>query len=268
MLDYQIAIPSYDRAEICQTKTLATLQQMGVNADRVTVFVADESEKEIYDAQLGGNWRTVVAELGLYRARRFISAYYPEGTRLLNFDDDIQGFFEKQGTKTQSYLGTVTDLAEEGFTQCEAAGAKLWGVYPVNNGFFMKDQTVVGLRFIIGAFFGSYAGDEVFLGNRPPQSSGEDSETTLRSFLLHGRVVRLEYLSFKTNMFAKGGMDTELRTYGIENRNDDNTRALLDIAQRYPDLTRIYKKAGDVTNIRLKNITLAKIPRNVQAVVL
>ena len=268
MLDYQIAIPSYDRAEVCQTKTLATLREMGVDADRVTVFVADEAEKEIYDQQFRGDWRTVVAELGLYRARRFINAYYSEGTRLLSFDDDVQGFFEKQGTKTQSYLGTVSDLATEGFSQCEAARAKLWGVYPVNNGFFMKDQTVVGLRFIIGAFFGSFAGDEVFLGKRPQQSSGEDSENTLRSFLLHGKVVRLEYLSLKTNMFAKGGMDTELRTYGIENRNDDNTRALLDIAQRYPDLTRIYRKAGGVTNIRLKNITLAKIPRHAGAVVL
>lgn len=261
MLDYQIAIPSYDRAETCQTKTLATLQSMGVNADRVTVFVADEAQKEIYDEQLGGDWRTVVAEFGLYRARRFIHEHYHQGTRLLNFDDDIQGFFEKRGKEMQPYFGTVDDLATDGFIQCEAAGAKLWGVYPVNNGFFMNDQTVVGLRYIIGAVFGSYAGDEVFLGKRPQQSSGEDYETTLRSFLIHGKVVRLEYLSFKTAYFAKGGMDSELKTNGIADRAHDHTRALTDIASRHPELARTYKKAKNVTNLRLKNITLAKIPR-------
>lgn len=268
MIDYQIAIPSYDRAEVCQTKTLATLREMGVDADRVTVFVADEAEKEIYDQQFNGDWRTVVAELGIFKARRFINAHYAEGTRILSIDDDMKGFIEKRGKSTQPYLGTITDLAQEGFAHCEAAAGKLWGIHPTENGFFMKDYTVVGLRYIGAGMFGSYAGDPVFLGRRPQQSSGEDFETSLRSFLMYGKVVRLEYLGWSTANFAKGGIDSELQTYGITDRANDHTRALIDIASRFPELAKTYKKSGNVTNLRLKSITLAKIPRHAGAVVL
>jgi hypothetical protein len=260
-MDYQIAIPSYDRSEICQSKTLAMLEAMGVDADRVTVFVADESQREIYNSRFRGGWRVVAAELGIFKARRFYHAYYPEGTRILNLDDDIERCLVKQGSKATGYPGTIDDLAADGFSQCEAAGAKLWGVYPVNNGFFMKDYTVLGLRYVVGAFYGSFAGDHVFLGPRSQQSSGEDYETTLRSFKAYGKIVRLEYLTFKTKYFAEGGIDSELKSYGIMERGGDHARALTDIASRHSHLATIYKKAGGMTNIRLKNVTMAKIPR-------
>jgi hypothetical protein len=259
-MHYQVVVPSYDRSVVCHHKTLATLQRFSVDADLVTVFVASEDEKERYDAEFSGNWRTVVAELGVFRARRFINGYFKEGTQLLSLDDDIDDILQKDGTRCVPYTGTIEDLAVDGFSQCASAGARLWGVYPAANGLFMNDYTVLGLRLVCGALYGSFAGDDVFLGERSLHSSGEDIETTLRSFVAYQKIVRLEYLTYRTKYFARGGIDAELNKQGV-NRASDNTARLHEIAARFPSLTSTYLKAGGVTNIKFKNITQAKIPR-------
>ena len=261
--DYRIAIPSYARPEAIKDKTLHMLDQMSVDRDRILVVCATPEEKECYDASLRNGWRTEVAELGLVNAREWYHRYFPEGTRIISIDDDIDGLYQKDGVKLVPYAGSIDDLAEDGFSQCEAAGAMLWGIYPVLNGMFMNDQTVVGLRFICGAFFGSYAGDYVFQGRQ--NSNGEDWESTLLSFKGYGKVVRLEYVTFKTRMWqgADGGMSQEQG--GLENRMQAHEVSLKGIATRYPQFVSTYRKAGNILNLRLKSIDLAKIPRDSRA---
>jgi len=262
-LDYRIAIPSYGRPEAIKAKTLLMLDQMDVDRDRILVVCATHEEKESYDAALRNDWRTEVARLGLANAREWYHRHLPKGTRIISIDDDIEGLYQKDGVKLAPYQGTIDDLAEDGFSQCEAAGAGLWGVYPVLNGMFMNDQTVVGLRFICGAFFGSYAGDPVFQSRHSP--NGEDWDSTLLSFARYRKVVRLEYVTFKTRMWqgADGGMSQEQG--GLENRMKQHEASLKDIASRYPQLVSTYRKAGNILNLRLKRIDLAKIPKDNRA---
>ena len=258
-MNYRIAIPSYGRPQAIKDKTLNTLDEMGVDRDRVVIVCANPEQKELYEASIGANWNFEVAEIGLVNAREWYHEYFPEGTRILNFDDDIEAVLVKSGNKTEKYKGTVDDLAEEGFSQCEAAEARLWGVYPANNGMFMKDQTVVGLRFIVGAFFGSYAGDAVFKNRR---GTNDDWETTLQSFYRYGRVVRLDYLGIRTKYLldnTEGGISKQLG--GIEARLTRRETLINQVCNRYPHLTKTYRKAGDILNIRLKNITYARIPK-------
>lgn len=259
-MDYRIAIPSYARPEAIKDKTLHMLDQMSVDRDRILVVCATPEEKERYDASLGNGWRTEVAELGVPLARAWYHRYFPEGTRIISVDDDIEGLYQKSGVKLIPYAGSIDDLVEDGFSQCEAAGAKLWGVYPVFNGMFMNDQTVVGLRFICAAFFGSYAGDPIFQDRHG--SDGEDWESTLRSFISYNKVVRLEYVTFKTRMWqdVEGGISQEVG--GLDNRMKLRETSLQDIATRYPQLVSTYRKAGNILNLRLKSIDIAKIPRD------
>ena len=93
MIDYQIAIPSYKRSETIKKKTLKVLAEYDIPPERVTVFVANEEELEAYtkslsEHQYGGNIVVGVPTIG--KQRNFIEKYYPEGTRLMMFDDDIK----------------------------------------------------------------------------------------------------------------------------------------------------------------------------------
>jgi hypothetical protein len=261
-MDYQIAIPSYKRPNYLLSQTLQTLKKTGVDPEIITVFVATKEEKAIYDTALqaiGSEVKTVVGVPGLINQRIWYNTnYYDPGTRILNLDDDIAGIYQKKGeNKLAPYEGTMNELVEKGFSACEESGARLWGIAAALNGLFLKNTTTVGLRYICGIFHGSYAGDLALCGpERVHDSSGEDFETTLRNYLLYGRVVRLDGYAPKTKYFQVGGIQAELG--GKEEREKDHHEALCRIAARYPDWATIYEKAGGVSNIRLKTITESK----------
>ena len=94
--EYIIAIPSYKRAETLRDKTLATLKEHGIPANRIHVFVATPEEKERYGATLeaGTYGQLIVAIPGMAAVRNFITGYYPVGQRIVNIDDDNKGFLE------------------------------------------------------------------------------------------------------------------------------------------------------------------------------
>ena len=261
--DYQIAVPSYKRPHILTTQTLQTLQNLGNNLSNVTVFTANPEETAIYKTAtqaVGLDVNVVTAVPGLTACRVWYNTeYYAKDTRILNLDDDIAKICQKSGEKNLAdYDGTLDDLVRRGFEACEEYNAKLWGINAALNGLFMKNTTSVGLRYICGIFHGSYAGDEALCGgDREIQSSGEDFETTLRSFVRYGKVVRLDGYAPKTKYFANGGMVAELG--GKAERDAHHREMLMKIAAEYPDLAKVYDKAGGVANIRLKTVTEAKI---------
>lgn len=265
-MDYLIAIPSYARPELLKQQTIAFLERHHVNSERITVFVANQDEYERYQEVLGNKYRIVVGVLGKVNQQRFYHSYYPEGTPLLNLDDDTLTLRQRTlDGKLEDFHGSIDDLVVKGFEICKQAGAKMWGINPVENGFFMSDVITVGLRYICGNFYGNYAGDTAIMSKDRTytESSGDDFETTLRSFIQNGSVVRFEYICPKTKYFASGGIDAELKTRGMLNRKEEHGVALSNIVGRYPELSSLTIKAGGVTNIRLKPITFNKIPREV-----
>jgi len=264
-LDYQIAIPSYKRAELLKNVTLKTLEKYGARKDRITIFVANEEEQKNYNSVLSG-YKIVVAEIGQLNAYRFYHReYYPKGTPLLNLDDDIYDLQQPNDkNKLEPYDGTLDELVQLGFDLCEASGAKMWGINPVNNAFFMQDWAVIGLRYICGNFYGNYAGDPAIIGDDRPSllSSGDDYETTIRSFLQNGAVVRIDWITPITKYFAKnGGIDSEVIDKGYADRQEEHAAELQAIIERYPHLTSPQVKANGIFNIQVKKLTFGKIPR-------
>jgi hypothetical protein len=259
--NYEIAIPSYRRHNLLVQQTIPTLKNLKADLNNITVFVANRQEKLIYDTTLeafGHKLRVVVGVPGIGPQRQFINAYYPEGTRIFSMDDDVSGVFEKVGEKYRPTEMTLDEIVEIGYKVCEDHGARIWGINAVLNGFFMKDTATVGLRYVCGIFHGGYAQDPVLISpDRSLISSGEDFENTLRSYVTYGGVVRLDWLAPKTKYFNNGGIQEAVG--GKEARRLDHAKALEEICGRYPDLSKTYIKSGDVTNIRLKTKTSAKI---------
>lgn len=262
-VNYQVAIPSYRRAEVLRKKTLTTLERLGVEDSRIHIFVANEAEYESYRSALGDRWRLIIGHIGKEQQQKFYHNYFQSGTPLLNMDDDIDDLLElTPDNKLRSYQGTMHDLVQLGFGLCEKTGAGMWGLNAVSNGFFMSEEVTVGLRFIIGNFYGNYAGDPAVIGaNREiSECSADDWLTTIRSFQEYGRVVRIEWLNAKTKMFAKGGMNAQHEEQGIARRDKHNKDIEL-LGLLFPELVTVKTKADGMRNLRLRSLTEKKIPK-------
>lgn len=264
-MHYEIAIPSYKRTETLNKATLATLVRLGADLDRVTVWTATDEQREIYQAELAQDVQVRTALPGLMAARQHYHRYYPEGTPILNMDDDLYALQQKNGDGLRDPDMTLDEIVSVGFKIADGTGARIWGINPVSNGWFMRDEVTIGLRYICGIFYGSYAGDPDMIGERitdPRHSSAEDFEMSLKSFVSNGALVRLEYLTAMTKYFADGGIKAAAADLGNE-RTDLHREGCQAIASAYPDLCKMYHKAGGVPNLRLKTITHAKIPLEV-----
>ncbi len=258
---YEVAVPSYRRDRAIADRTLATLDRLKVDRDRVTVFVADEPERDAYDTALDGEWRVVVGRPGLYDCRRwYANEYYPTGTPVLHFDDDVDDLLDRgDGKKLVAWDGSIDQLAALGFGMTEGVGARVWGITAVANAFYMADEAVAGLRYICGIVHGTIAGDTVSNPDGPAVSSGADFARSLASYVAYGSVVRLGWVAPKTIYFAPGGMQAELG--GKEARARDHASALRQIARRHPGLAKlVQKKSGP--NLRLTPKTVLRVPRS------
>lgn len=259
---FHIAIPSLKRAEVLVAKTLPMVRRLHPAMTNVTVFTSNQKERFHYQrvlARAGFDTVTVIqGKKGLLKQRRFYhKRYYNKNDLILNMDDDIDDLKIVVDGKLTSYTGTLQELVDRMASLCEAWGARLAGVYPVCNAFYMKNRHVVGLRYIVGALFLSYGGDKAICGidRVSTESSGEDFETCIRSYLLHGNVVRLEDIAVKTDYFATddGGIKGELKCLGVSDRKSVHEAALTRLHHAYPDITSIRQKK-DVLNLRLKSI--------------
>jgi len=263
MIDYQVAIPTYKRCDILVNQSLATLDRGKVDRDRVTVFVADESELEKYRFATGGDWRIEISRPGKFGSLRYyVGEYYKRGTPLLSLDDDIRWFGElgKDG-KLHDYDGTIDDIVDLGFRVCRKYNAPMWGLNPTPNPFWMKREISVGLRYIIGCFHGLFAGEESIVGERlANKEAADDHETTLRAWIRTRSLVRFEYLSPRTKYFATGGIDADWVRHGLT-RQEQNEAKFYEIAEKWPSLCSVRIKSGNVANLRFKSLTTARLGR-------
>jgi len=241
--DYIIAIPSYKRAETLRDKTLATLKEHRIPAERIHVFVATPEEKQRYEATLevGTYGKLIVAIPGMAAVRNFITGHYPVGQRIVNIDDDIKGFLEFSETarRHEMPLRNLDGFIRRAFAESQKTGFRLWGIYPVPNGFFMRaGEPSTDLKYIIGAFWGiTNPGIDVL------KVTIDDKEDYLRSLIMYvadGGVLRFRDIAPKTAYYKEAGGMQEERT---KNRVTKSAEAL---HRAFPDLTKLNatKKSG------------------------
>jgi hypothetical protein len=255
-LSYQIAIPTYQRPDIIQHKTLALLHQHNINPKLITLFVANDTEAELYKSKVPSNLygKIVIGEKGLKNQRNFISRYYPEGTMVVEFDDDVAKIVElvvvtKKSKKNDKSLKPISNLdvfIKNAFDMCRKNNIFLWGVYPLANAHFMTDTVTTDLRFIVGPMWGMinrHRNDLLLTIDEK-----ENSERTLQFWTADKTVLRFNNVAIETAYYKnKGGMQAEGK-----NRRDEALKSAIYLHGKYPDLTKIYlgKKSG-VPEVRL-----------------
>jgi hypothetical protein len=249
--NYIIAIPSYNRSELIQVKTLALLNRHGIDPSNITIFVANKEQEEIYKKKVPSNLygNIIVGKIGLKEQRNFIMDYYPEGKHIVQMDDDLEKIVElttltprSRNTKTMG-LKSLEDLdafIKKAFEKCKAEDIYLWGVYPLANSRFMSPKVTTDLRFIVGPFWG------IINRHRPDLlitiDEKENAERTLQHYTIDHKVLRFNNVGIETRYYKnKGGMQNEGK-----NRKEEALKSVLYLHDKYPKLTKIYlgKKSG------------------------
>jgi len=213
--NYQIGIPSFKRSETIKSKTLSLLARHNIDPKRVTIFVADETEFQIYEKSLFGSPynKIVIAKPGIIGVRNFMRLYYKEGTPVLFIDDDIKDMeILAEGDKAEltPVFNLERDIIFRGFNVMREHNAYIWGIYAARNPEFMRKQISIGLYYIIASFYGNIIrhSDDLIIGT----ADKEDYERSVQHFIKDGRVVRLNFATANTNYYTERGGLQETRT--------------------------------------------------------
>ena len=101
MEDYVVAIPSYQRHNIIESKTLRMLARCNVSSNTIYIFVANETEKKMYEEFLDKTKynKIVVGIKGITKQRIFISKYFPNNKYIISIDDDVEKIFKLKQNK-------------------------------------------------------------------------------------------------------------------------------------------------------------------------
>jgi hypothetical protein len=235
--DVVIVIPSYKRAETIQNKTLAVLKDYKIPADKIHIFVADKEQEKEYKAAVPRELYGAihVGRPGLGAVRNEISAHYPVGKPIVECDDDITAFLEysARARRNEKKLDDLKSVIIRGFEECQAVSCRLWGVYPIPNGFFMKPGVSTDLKFCIGSFWGWWNPGVRAMKIDNKKGEKEDYERTLKMFFLDGAVVRLNYVAPKTAYYKEAG-----GLQAFEGRVERQEAYVKELMERYPNWIR------------------------------
>lgn len=245
-MDYQIAIPSHKRSQTINQRTLRYLSDAGIERDRVRVFVAPD-QVETYTTELD---KALYAELipsalGVRENHNFITSYYPDGEFLVRADDDIRHLATKANDKTLEPVLNLDEWIRAAFFQALDLGATMWGIYPISNPFFMKQNVRTGLSFLIGQFFGAVNRHSEVL----KAELKEDYERAILRYIADGNLIRMDFMCAVAGGVGKnaGGLQSMDR----KSMNQRGTDYLLDTYPKYVKLKAA--KVDGYPEIRLVN---------------
>lgn len=216
----------------------------------------------------------VVGHKGLATQRNFITSFYPSGQHILNMDDDIRNVMRlrvaRGNPRDRKYwrleplthkishskniggtggiiksTSSLDEVIQSGFKKAMGAGAYLWGIYPVDNAYFMQPNSSTRLKFIVGPMFGIINRPELASKLDITMDEKEDMERTLRYWRQDGVIIRLNYITVQTAYYDNaGGMQASLDK-PLDTRKQAAETAANRLHKMFPDLTQVfYRKSG------------------------
>lgn len=230
MVNYVVAIPTYNRVEEVTNKTLKTLKDGGVSKNKIYLFVANKQQYELYGNNVPKNLynEIIIGKKGITNQRIFISQYFKEGQYVISMDDDIEEFETLSKSEKLIKLKDVDKFFIDAYKLMKKEKLFIWGIYPVRNPFFMYNQTTFDLRFIIGVTFGFIVRHNSRLKMSTNAETKEDYEQTILYYKMDGGVIRFNNITTKTKFNAPGGLGTD--------RYERNKKAAEYLVKKYPDL--------------------------------
>jgi len=249
MPGYVVAIPTYKRHEILEKKSLKTLIDGGVSPSKIYIFLANEEEKEIYEKEIPKSMyhKLVVGVKGIANQRKFMVKYFKEGEHVVSIDDDVEALFKFQSSTKLTKMTDIDKFFKEAFQRLHQEKLFIWGIYPVNNAFFMKDKVTTDLKFIIGVLRGFINRHDKDLEPSEQSEGKEDYEQSILYFKKDGGVLRYNNVTPKTKFNSVGGLGKD--------RFDMNKKAAAYLKKTYPDIITIFHRKNGMTEVKLKKMS-------------
>jgi len=269
-MNFKIIIPSYSRDSIICKKTLQVLANAAVPQENIYIFVL-ESQKCSYKTEFIKNnfdrinLISVNIEPGLDKMRNYITLYFPEGDYLLHMDDDIDDILKlsideniidiKKSIRYNliSKISEFIEICNDAFDIIKNNNTALFGIYPVANGYFMKDlpEHTFDLRFCVGVLWGSINDHSILIDIEEK----EDVQRSIMYFMKYKKILRINNITIKTKYYkTKGGMQD--RCINDLNRIESSKKSCEFLLDKYPEYTKLYtsKKTG-IYEIKLLSTT-------------
>jgi hypothetical protein len=143
---------------------------------------------------------------GIVPARNYIMDYFGKGKRIVFMCDDVQSIeIMIDGKLRKLNSGEIKAVIDAGFGAMDNRCAKLWGVYPVPNSFYMK-LGIAECAFIIATFCGIEIDD--FRFNEKRVWSKEDYVLSAEMVLRYGKVARFNDVCVRAKHYSKGGAES------------------------------------------------------------
>lgn len=241
MDNFIIAIVSHNRAKKLKEKTLKILND--ANIENIYLFVSDEEQKKKYINEIPeNNFKEIVITKTntLIEKKTFIYKYFHKDLNIIICEDDINKFVIKDGNKTKQY-NDLKKLFNDGFELCKKNNTKIFGIYPVSNGMFMKDNITTDFKFILNVCYGyiSDPEDETLITKDAPHK--EDYERSILYYKKFKKVIRINNISIQTCYFSAGGFSLEKTER--QNKMEESAQILLN---KYPEYIKniFYRKDG------------------------
>ena len=247
MVNYVVAIPTYNRHYVLANKTLKTLIEGNVNKNRIFLFVANKEQYKLYEDIVPKNMynQIIIGKKGITNQRKFIAKYFPEGQYVISMDDDVEEFEILKGEKLIK-LKDVDKFFTEAYHLLRKEHLFIWGIYPVRNPFFMYKNITTDLRFIIGVTFGFIVRHNKKLEPSIKAETKEDYEQTILYFKMDGGVLRFNNITTKTKFNAPGGLGTD--------RYERNKNAAHYLEHMYPDIINVFKRRNGTYEVKLARL--------------
>jgi hypothetical protein len=248
MVNYVVAIPTYDRYNVLADKTLKTLIEGNVNKNKIYLFVANKEQYKLYEDVIPKSMynQIIIGKKGITNQRKFISNYFSEGQYVISMDDDVEEFEILKGEKLIK-LKDVHQFFVDAYKSLKTHNLFIWGIYPVRNAFFMYNKITTDLRFIIGVTFGFITRHNKKLEPSVNAETKEDYEQTILYFKMDGGVLRFNNITAKTKFNSPGGLGTD--------RYERNKKAAEYLQDKYPDIITVFKRKNGTYEVKLARLS-------------
>lgn len=212
VFNFRVVIISYRRPDTIIEKTLNMLERYGIPSRLIDIWVANREEYEIYKEKVPSNLynKLYIGEKGAYNARNCVRNYYPDNQLLLNLDDDIEEILLLRNGELTPVGHNLIKLTKLAYKLMKKEGAKLCGLYAVNNAYFMSNTYSSGLYFCVAAAYWTLNDKSPELDATLPEK--DDYQTIIHHYLKYKKVIRLNNATIKTNYYKGAGGMTEDRT--------------------------------------------------------
>lgn len=219
---FKIVIPSYNRLELIQNKTLKTINKYFNNNNiEIHVFTPNDysSINNIYPAVKIHRCRT-----GLINARTKIMKHFKKGEYLLFMDDDINDITLKE-EKIDLYNEICND-----FNIMKKNKIYLGGICPCKNVYLTDKNT--DFNFCVGSFY-YLINDKYYLDI---QDEYEDYERSILYYIKYSNVYRNNNILVNTKYDLNNGGMFSLDRY------KNKTRRSIELLYKYPNYVILNKK--------------------------